>query len=63
MGELVVFKPRAEPSRSAVTTGMTAEILFFTGVRVVRFETTSEMPQGDPKRPTPGFRRRRRRAS
>jgi len=63
MGELVVFKPRAESSRSTETTGMSAEILFFTGVRVVRFKTTGEMPQGDPQQPTPRFRRRRRRAS
>lgn len=59
MGELVAFKPRAESSRSTVTTGMSAEILFFTGVRIVRFETAGEMPKGDPQRPTPGKRRRR----
>jgi hypothetical protein len=63
MGELVVFKPKAESSHSAVTTGMSAEILFFTGVRIVRLETAGETPQGDPRRPTPSLRKRRRRAS
>ncbi|HEY1735586.1 MAG TPA: hypothetical protein VGG12_02975 [Methylovirgula sp.] len=64
MGDLVEFKPNVHASRPVMAAGATAEILFFTGVRIVRLEG-AETPQGDPQQPAPraGLRKRRRRAS
>ncbi len=64
MGDLVNFKPKADASRPLMAAGASAEILFFTGVRIVRIES-ADMPQGDPQEPPPrvGLRKRRRRAS
>jgi hypothetical protein len=59
MGELVSFKPKADVSRPMMAAGASAEILFFTGVRIVR--ESADMPQGGPQEPSP--RKRRRRAS
>lgn len=63
MGELVPFRQKVGASRPIVAAGASAEILFFTGVRIVRDST--DMPQGDPQEPSPrvGLRKRRRRAS
>jgi hypothetical protein len=36
MGELVLFRPRAAPRRRAGAEASSAEILFFTGVRIMR---------------------------
>ena len=64
MGDLVSFRLKADVSRPLMAAGASAEILFFTGVRIVRLES-AETPQGDPQEPPPriGFRKRRRRAS
>jgi hypothetical protein len=63
MGELVSFRLKADVSRPPLAVGASAEILFFTGVRIVR--ESVDMPQGDPQEPPPrmGVRKRRRRAS
>ncbi len=63
MGELVAFRPRGCSSRSLLACsvgaiGESAEILFFTGVRVGRFEDYSEPPKS--KRAAPRRRAARR---
>ncbi|MGO9133230.1 MAG: hypothetical protein ACLP8A_04160 [Methylovirgula sp.] len=42
MGELVVFKPKKVAPRQPMAEGAGAEILFFTGVRIVRCEAIEE---------------------
>jgi hypothetical protein len=64
MGELVLFRPRAEPRHRANTATSGAEILFFTGVRIVHAEPASEPPKtpgrrGPPRGETPRKRRDR----
>lgn len=49
MGELVVFRPRVNAARKQLPAGNLADILFFTGVRIVR----------EPVEPRPKHRRRR----
>ena len=44
MGELVLFRQRAEPRRRIPMDASGAEILFFTGVRVVYAEPDLEPP-------------------
>lgn len=38
MGELVYFRPKPDTGRKVNADGASAEILFFTGVRIVRVE-------------------------
>jgi hypothetical protein len=45
MGELVLFRQRAEPRRRAQAETCGADILFFTGVRVVYDEPIPEPPK------------------
>jgi hypothetical protein len=48
MGELVVFRPQSRGQQSrlrAADNGESAEIVFFTGVRVGRFEDYVEQPK------------------
>jgi hypothetical protein len=66
MGELVVFKSKLDESRPIVAVGASAEILFFTGVRIVRVEATEVPPKDRPRRPgsrSDGLRKRRERSS
>lgn len=49
MGELVPFRPKAKPSRPPES-GDGAEILFFTGVQIVRMEDPAPAPKASPKR-------------
>lgn len=53
MGELVLFRQRAEPRRRIPMDASGAEILFFTGVRVVYAEPDSEPPKTCDRRGAP----------
>ncbi|HEY5226622.1 MAG TPA: hypothetical protein VIJ06_07515 [Methylovirgula sp.] len=64
MGDLVLFRPSAEPRHRADAVTSSAEILFFTGVRIVHAEPASEPPEtpgrrGPPRGETPRKRRNR----
>jgi hypothetical protein len=45
MGELVLFRPRDGACRRLEAEACGAEILFFTGVRIVRLEDVPEPPK------------------
>ncbi len=49
MGELVVFRPRADECRRIAASDMNADILFFTGVRIERGEASQIAPKVAPK--------------
>ena len=51
MGELVVFRPRTDTIRCAGEAA--AEILFFTGVRIVRGKDAEEASKALGRRPGP----------
>ncbi len=53
MGELVLFRSRADEPRRSGTEGAGAEILFFTGVRIVRIEETEAPPKTRRRRAAP----------
>lgn len=53
MGELVLFRPRAAPRRRAGAETSSAEILFFTGVRITRVEPVVEPPKTRGRRRPP----------
>ena len=59
MGELVNFRPRTDIARRIGVGDAGAEILFFTGVRIIRVEEADavskggrqrDVPRGDPPR-------------
>jgi hypothetical protein len=54
MGELVLFRQRAEPRRRIPIDASGAEILFFTGVRVVYGDPESEPPKTRSRRAAAG---------
>ncbi len=53
MGELVLFRPRTNEIRRSAAAGVSAEILFFTGVRIVRMEETEAPPKARRRRAPP----------
>ncbi len=62
MGELVMFRPKVDQSRPMAAVGVSAEILFFTGVRIVRVEAAEMPPKAGCRRPgarSDGLRKRR----
>lgn len=46
MGELVDFRPRTDAVRCADASRASADILFFTGVRIIRIEALEEASKG-----------------
>ncbi len=67
MGELVNFRPRTDIIRRRVGVGeLGAEILFFTGVRIIRVEEADAVSKGDRRPAVPrgeSARKRRNRKS
>ena len=66
MGELVMFRPKVIQSRPTAAGGLSAEILFFTGVQIVRVEAVEITPKPGRRRSgvrSDSLRKRRDRAT